>query len=159
MAFNIKEAKREHVSLILHFIRQLAIYEKMESEVVATEASLASHLFDQQSAHCVLAFEGETAVGFALYFYNFSTFLGKQGLYLEDLFVSPAYRAKGYGKQLLLYIAKQALNCGCGRMEWSVLNWNQPAIDFYERLGALPMHEWTVFRLSEEKLNLLSATK
>jgi GNAT superfamily N-acetyltransferase len=156
MNYRIIPAREEHTALILDFIRQLAVYEKMEQDVVATIASLHLHLFEKKSAHCVLAFEEDIAVGFALYFYNFSTFLGKQGLYLEDLFVVPAHRGKGYGKKLLLFIAKTALENNCGRMEWSVLNWNQPAIDFYESLGAVPMNEWTVYRLTEEKLKSLS---
>lgn len=156
MSCSIIPAREEHTELILDFIRQLAVYEKMEQDVVATLGNIRHHLFEKKSAHCVLAFEEDIAVGFALYFYNFSTFLGKQGLYLEDLFVVPAHRGKGYGKKLLLYIAQTALENNCGRMEWSVLNWNQPAIDFYESLGAVAMNEWMVYRLSEEKLKSLS---
>ncbi len=159
MNFEIIPAEAKHTSLILDFIKQLAVYEKMENEVVADEESIAFHLFEKQSANCVLAYEDEVAVGFALYFFNYSTFLGKQGLYLEDLFVKPDYRGKGYGKKLLLYMTQTALANHCGRMEWSVLNWNKPAIDFYENLGALPMQEWTVYRLTEEKLKLLSEIK
>jgi GNAT superfamily N-acetyltransferase len=159
MSCIIIPAREEHTELILDFIRQLAVYEKMEKDVVATLGNIRHHLFKKKSAHCVLAFEEDIAVGFALYFYNFSTFLGKQGLYLEDLFVVPAHRGKGYGKKLLLYIAQTALENNCGRMEWSVLNWNQPAIDFYESLGAVAMHEWMVYRLSEEKLKSHSYTE
>ncbi len=155
MEFKIIRADTEHTSVILHFIRQLAEYEKLENEVVATEEHIAFHLFEKKSAECILAYEGETAVGFALFFYNYSTFLGKQGLYLEDLFVSPEYRGKGYGRKLLLYIAAIALENNCGRMEWSVLNWNKPAIRFYESLGAIPMNEWTVYRLNEDRLKAL----
>lgn len=155
MEFKIVTAKAEHTSLILSFIRQLAVYEKLENEVVTTEEQIAFHLFEKKSAECMLAFEGETAVGFALFFYNYSTFLGKQGLYLEDLFISPEYRGKGYGRKLLLHIAGIALENNCGRMEWSVLNWNKPAIDFYESLGAQPMGEWTVYRLTEDRLKAL----
>ena len=157
MNLTIVPATEKHTTLILDFIKQLAVYEKMESDVVATEASVRFHLFEKKSAHCVLAYEEDVAVGFALYFFNYSTFLGKQGLYLEDLFVVPVHRGKGYGKKLLLYLAQTALESQCGRMEWSVLNWNKPAIDFYESLGAVPMNEWTVYRLSEEKLKSLSS--
>lgn len=152
MNFKIIPAEAQHTALILDFIKQLAVYEKMENDVVADEESIAFHLFEKKSAQCVLAFEDDVAVGFALYFFNYSTFLGKQGLYLEDLFVKPDYRGKGYGKKLLLYMTKTALANQCGRMEWSVLHWNKPAIDFYESLGAIPMQEWMVYRLTEEKM-------
>lgn len=149
-ALKIIKATPEHVSIIYFFITQLAIYEKMESEVISTESSLHEHLFERKSAYCILAFENEVPVGFALYFYNYSTFLGKKGLYLEDLFVLPSHRSKGYGKALLIDLIRIAIEENCGRMEWSVLNWNTPAIEFYEKLGAKPMEEWTVFRLTEK---------
>lgn len=155
MEFKIISAQASHTKLILSFIRQLAVYEKLENEVVATEESLTLHLFEKKSALCILAFEGDEPVGFALYFFNYSTFLGKQGLYLEDLFIRPEHRGKGYGKKMLLHIAHTALDHQCGRMEWSVLNWNEPAIQFYESLGATAMNEWTVYRLTEEKLKAL----
>jgi GNAT superfamily N-acetyltransferase len=155
MELTIIEAQPAHTPLILSFIKQLAIYEKLENDVVASEESIAYHLFEKKSAFCVLAFEDEIAVGFALYFYNYSTFLGKQGLYLEDLFVKPEFRGKGYGKKILLQVAHTALKHNCGRMEWSVLDWNQPAIDFYESLGAAAMGEWTVFRLTEAQMKAL----
>ena len=144
---SIKPVTPAEVPLLLEFIHALAVYEKMENEVVATEAQLHTELFERGSAHAVLAYEHETPVGFALYFFNFSTFLSKRGLYLEDLFVLPEYRGKGYGKGLLMHLREIAQREQCGRMEWSVLNWNQPAIDFYESLGAKPMNEWTVYRL------------
>lgn len=155
MGFKIIQAQREHTPLVVAFIKELAVYEKLENDVVVTEEDIAFHLFEKKSAHCMLAFENDMAVGFALYFYNYSTFLGKRGLYLEDLFVLPGSRGKGYGKMLLLHLVKIAADENCGRMEWSVLNWNQPAIDFYESLGAVPMNEWTVYRLTEDKIKAL----
>jgi GNAT superfamily N-acetyltransferase len=155
MPLSIRSAKRSDVPLILQFIRELADYERLAHEVVATKATLSTTLFPGEGspvAQCALAFaEGEPA-GFAIYFFNYSTFLARPGLYLEDLFVKPAYRGRGFGKALLLHLAKIANERGCGRMEWSVLNWNQPAIDFYRRLGAVPMNEWTVFRLTGHAL-------
>ena len=150
MDFTIKEVTPDNVPVLLQFIRYLAVYEKMENEVVATEAQLYTELFERHAAHAVLAYENETPVGFALYFFNFSTFLAKRGLYLEDLFVLPEFRGRGYGKALLMHLKSIAKENNCGRMEWSVLNWNQPAIDFYESLGAKPMNEWTVYRLIPE---------
>ena len=141
--------------LILEFIRGLADYEKLSSEVTATEAQLRATLFPADGApvaYCVLAFDGDVPAGFAIYFYNYSTFLARPGLYLEDLFVKPEFRGRGLGKALLLHLAKLANARGCGRMEWSVLDWNQPAIDFYESLGAKRMSEWTICRLTGESL-------
>jgi GNAT superfamily N-acetyltransferase len=147
--FYIQKAEEENVNLILSFIKELAAYEKMTDDVVATEKDIAFALFEEKSAHCVLAFEGANPIGFALYFFNFSTFLGKKGLYLEDVFVKPAYRNKGYGKALLTYLRDESIGNNCGRMEWSVLDWNQSAIDFYENFGAKAMNEWTTFRLND----------
>jgi GNAT superfamily N-acetyltransferase len=152
---NIRKALPEDVSIIKQFIVDLAVYEKMLDDVVVTEEMLHESLFVQHSAHCILAFENQVAVGFALYFYNYSTFLGKKGLYLEDLFVKPEYRGKGFGKQLLLHLVQIAKQERCGRMEWSVLNWNTPAIDFYKNLGAEAMQEWTVYRLNTKKMEEL----
>ncbi len=145
---NIQEAKENDIALVIQFIHELAVYEKMQDDVVITEALLHEQLFVKKSAACILAWEQDVAVGFALYFYNFSTFLGRNGLYLEDLFVKPIYRGKGYGKEILLYLKELAIQQGCGRMEWSVLNWNTPAIEFYESLGAQSMKEWTVYRMN-----------
>jgi GNAT superfamily N-acetyltransferase len=145
--FIIRECTREDMGLVLSFIRELAVYEKMIDEVVVTEDLLYDQLLVKKLSACVLAFEDNVPVGFALYFFNFSTFLGKNGLYLEDLFVRPAFRGKGYGKKLLFHLADIAKQRNCGRMEWSVLNWNTPAIDFYKSIGAKPMDGWTVFRL------------
>jgi GNAT superfamily N-acetyltransferase len=135
------------MGLVLSFIRELAVYEKMIDQVVVTEDLLYDQLLVKKLSACVLAFEDNVPVGFALYFFNFSTFLGKNGLYLEDLFVRPAFRGKGYGKKLLFHLADIAKQRNCGRMEWSVLNWNTPAIDFYKSIGAKAMDGWTVFRL------------
>lgn len=145
----IRPALPEDVGLILALIRELADYEKLLHEVEATEERLRATLFgDNPSAHCMLAFDGGRPAGFAIYFFNYSTFLAKPGLYLEDLFVKPEFRGSGVGKALLLHLARLANIRGCGRMEWSVLDWNQPAIDFYRKLGATPMNDWTVFRLT-----------
>ena len=145
--FIIRECTHEDMGLVLSFIRELAVYEKMIDEVVVTEDLLYDQLLVKKLSACVLAFEDNVPVGFALYFFNFSTFLGKNGLYLEDLFVRPAFRGKGYGKKLLFHLADHAKQRNCGRMEWSVLNWNTPAIDFYKSIGAKAMDGWTVFRL------------
>lgn len=144
----IRAAGFSDIPEILAFIRDLAVYEKLEDQVVVTEEILREQLFEQQRASCLMALEADTPVGFALYFYNFSTFLGRPGLYLEDLFIKPEFRGRGYGKQLLLHLRQVAIEQGYGRMEWSVLDWNTPAIDFYKSLGAVPMNEWTVFRMT-----------
>lgn len=145
--FTIREATPQDIPLIIEFITELAVYEKLLTDVVVTPELLHEQLFEKQLSFCILGFEGDVPVGFALYFFNFSTFLGRNGLYLEDLFVRPAYRGKGYGKALLLKLIETGKYKNCGRMEWAVLNWNTPAIDFYEKIGAVPMKEWTVFRL------------
>lgn len=155
----LREATAADISLVLEFITELAVYEKMTDDVVATAETLQAQLFPTEgmpSAHCVLAFEGDTPVGFALYFYNFSTFLARRGLYLEDLFVRPDHRGGGHGKALLLHLAKTAHAQGCGRMEWCVLDWNQPAIDFYQSLGAEMMTEWTTCRLDQDALERIA---
>jgi len=151
--FSIRAAVREDVPTILGFIRQLAAYEHLENEVVATEALLEEWLFDKEKAEVLIAREGETPVGFALYFHNFSTFLGRAGIYLEDLFVLKEYRGRGYGKALLRRLAQIAVERGCGRLEWCCLDWNQPSIDFYRSLGAVPMSDWTIYRLTGDTLN------
>ena len=150
----IEPAGEADVPLILGFIRELAEYERMLDKVVATEAGLREQLFGARpgAAEVVIARSEGEPVGFALFFHNFSTFLGRRGLYLEDLFVRPASRGKGVGRALLAHLARVALERGCGRLEWSVLDWNEPAIGFYRALGAEPMSEWTVFRLSGEPL-------
>lgn len=151
----IRPATPADVPLILEFIRALADYEKLPDEVTATEPQLLATLFpagEAPVAHCVLAFADGEPAGFAIYFFNYSTWLARPGLYLEDLFVKPARRGRGVGKSLLLHLAKAANARGCGRMEWSVLDWNQPAIDFYERLGARRLREWQICRLSGDAL-------
>jgi len=156
--FTIREATRDDCELILRFIQGLAEYEKLSHEVVATAESLEHTLFhDPSYAEVILGFEDQNPVGFALFFHNYSTFLARPGLYLEDLFVSPEYRGKGYGKALLQRLAQIAVERECGRLEWSVLDWNQPAIDFYVALGAKPMSEWSTFRLTGTALNTLGA--
>ena len=154
---NFRYAERNDVSLILKFIRELAAYEKMLDEVVADEATLEEWIFDRQKAEVIFALEDGAEVGFALFFHNFSTFLGRAGLYLEDLFVKPAYRGKGYGKALLKKLASIAVERGCGRLEWVCLDWNQPSIDFYLSLGAEPMSDWTVYRIAGKTLTDLAA--
>ena len=151
-----RRAQRADTGLILRFIRDLAAYERMEDQVVATEELLAEWIFDRRAARVVFALEEEREVGFALYFHNFSTFLGRAGIYLEDLFVLPECRGRGYGKALLTYLAAQARREGCGRLEWWCLDWNRPSIDFYKSLGAEPMEDWTVYRLAGETLDKLA---
>ncbi|MCQ2424883.1 MAG: GNAT family N-acetyltransferase [Lachnospiraceae bacterium] len=150
-------AERKDVPLILSFIRQLAEYEELADEVVATEELLEEWIFDKNIAEVIFALEGEKEVGFALFFHNFSTFLGRAGIYLEDLFVLPGYRGKGYGKGLILRLAAIAAERGCGRLEWWCLDRNSPAIDFYLSLGAEAMTDWTVYRIAGNKLKELAA--
>jgi GNAT superfamily N-acetyltransferase len=155
--FQIRPARVEDVWIILELIRDLATYERAPDEVTATEEQLTDVLFgDRPAAEVLLAFEGKSPVGFAVYFYNFSTWLGRPGLYLEDLFVKPEKRGKGYGRALLVALAKIARDRDCGRMEWAVLDWNEPAINFYRTLGAKPMDEWTVFRLTRDGIARLA---
>ena len=156
MSLGFRNARRNDVGLILQFIRELADYEKMLSEVVADEATLEEWIFDKQKAEVIFALEGEKEVGFALYFHNFSTFLGRAGIYLEDLYVKPEYRGKGYGKAILKKLASIAVERGCGRLEWWCLDWNKPSIDFYRSLGAKSMDDWTVYRIAGEALTNLA---
>lgn len=149
-------AKREDISLILKFIKDLAEYEKMADEVIADETLLEEWLFDKEKAEVLFAVIDQKEIGFALFFHNFSTFLGRAGLYLEDLFVLPEYRGKGYGKAILKQLAKIAIERKCGRLEWCCLNWNQPSIDFYLSLGAKPMSDWTTYRVTGETLKKLA---
>lgn len=149
-------AERADTLLILHFIKQLADYEKMLDEVVAGEKTLEEWIFDRQKAEVIFALEDGVEVGFALFFHNFSTFLGRAGLYLEDLFVLPEHRSKGYGKAILKKLASIAVERGCGRLEWWCLDWNKPSIDFYLSLGAQPMSDWTVYRITGDTLTKLA---
>ena len=151
-------AEERDTPLILNFIKRLADYEHMLDQVVADEATLADQLFRKQSAEVLFALEDGKEVGFALFFHNFSTFLGRSGLYLEDLFVLPEHRGKGYGKAILQKLASIAQERNCGRMEWWCLDWNKPSIDFYRSLEAEPMSDWTVYRLTGETLNNLAET-
>ena len=161
MNFQIREAKRSDVNTIYNFIKGLAIYEKLENEFIATQADLEKTIFDHKFANVLIGNEiedmdnevrNEIPVCFALYFYNYSTFLAKPGIYLEDLFVVPEKRSLGYGTKMLKELVKIALSKNCGRVEWSVLNWNTPAIKVYEGIGAKPQSEWTVYRLTEKEM-------
>lgn len=155
--FTIRAATAHDLPLILGFIRELAEYEKLAHAVVASEAELGAALFGAHpAAEVLLAFEAEAPVGFAVYFQNFSTFLGRAGIYLEDVFVKPTWRGRGCGRALLTQIGRIAHARNCGRLEWSVLDWNEPAIEFYRKLGAEPMAEWTVFRLTSEGIAKLA---
>ena len=149
---NYRYATEQDVPLILSFIRSLAEYEHMADEVVATEALLQEWIFEKRKAEVIFALEDGKETGFALFFHNFSTFLGRAGIYLEDLFVLPEYRGKGYGKGLIQTLARIAVERGCGRLEWWCLDWNTPSIEFYRSLGAVPMDEWTVYRITGKTL-------
>jgi GNAT superfamily N-acetyltransferase len=154
----IVSARENDISLILDFIRQLAEFERLTHEVMANEQVLRDSLFGERPiAEVALAYLADEAVGFAVYFPNFSTFIGRPGIYLEDLFVKPAFRGKGIGRALLSYLARLAKQRNYARVEWAVLDWNQAAIDFYRRLGATPMHDWTVFRLTGPALDEAAA--
>lgn len=149
----IRPVREHEVPVVLNFIRELARYERLEHEVVATEELLHKALFGQpRYCEVVFACLGEEPVGFALFFHNFSTFLALPGIYLEDLFVLPSARGRGVGQRLLSWLAREAVRRGCGRLDWSVLDWNEPAIRFYKTLGAIPMSEWGIFRLTGEAL-------
>ena len=159
MTTTIRAATADDCPMIANLIRQLAVYEKLEHAVTASLDDLRRGLFgDPPFAHAIIAQVGREVAGFALYFYNFSTFRGKPGLYLEDLFVKPEYRGRGVGKALLARLAKVAVSHDCGRFEWSVLDWNEPSIRFYKALGARPMDEWTMFRIEGEALDRLAQT-
>jgi GNAT superfamily N-acetyltransferase len=155
--FQVRSATESDVPVILTFIKKLAEYERLSHEVVAQEDLLRETLFGQRrTAEVAIGYLETKAVGFVLFFHNYSTFLGKPGLYIEDLFVDEDYRRRGYGRALLLHVARLAKERGCGRLEWAVLDWNQPAIVFYKKLGAVPMSEWTVFRVTGKSLDELA---
>ena len=154
--FSIRFATAEDSEKILFFIKSLAEYEEMSSDVVATEELLREWIFEKKKAEVIFAVEDGKEVGFALFFHNFSTFLGRAGIYLEDLFVLPEYRGKGYGKALLRELARITLERGCGRLEWCCLDWNKPSIDFYLSLGAKPLDDWTIYRLAGETLTAIA---
>jgi GNAT superfamily N-acetyltransferase len=158
-SFEIRDADVVDVPIIMQLIRDLATYERAPNDVIATEQDLREVLFGAEpAAKVVIAFEDNAPVGFAVYFFNFSTWLGRPGLYLEDLFVKPEMRGRGYGRALLVHLAKIARHHNCGRMEWAVLTWNNPAIHFYKKLGAMPLEEWRVFRLTKEEIGKLAET-
>jgi GNAT superfamily N-acetyltransferase len=158
--FCIRKAQRDDVGVILSLIRELAEYERAPDAVVATEEELRGILFaEKPAAEVLLAFDHDQPVGFAVFFHNFSTWLGRPGLYLEDLFVRPAARGKGLGRALLVHLAGIAVERGCGRLELAVLDWNEPAIKFYRKIGAQPMSEWTIFRLEAEGIKRLADKK
>ena len=157
-SFQIRAAVKEDVPAILSFIKKLADYERLSHEVVATEATLRETLFGRRrTAEVALGYFKREPVGFVLFFHNYSTFLGQPGIYIEDLFVDEAFRRRGFGRALLAYVARLAKERRCGRLEWSVLDWNEPAINFYKQLGATPMSEWTVYRMTGESLRKLAA--
>jgi GNAT superfamily N-acetyltransferase len=159
-AFRIEQATARDALVILGMINALAEYERMADQVTATEETLRATLFGARpAAEVVIGYAGDQPAGFALFFHNYSTFLGQPGLYLEDLFVVPEWRGSGLGKRLLTHLARLAVERGCGRFEWSVLDWNEPAIGFYKKLGATPMDEWTVFRVTGDALRRLAAEK
>ncbi len=159
MTIRIERATERDVPVILQMIRDLAEYERMSDQVVATEADLRESLFsERRDAEVLLAYADGKPAGFALFFHNFSTFVGRKGLYLEDLFVKPELRGAGIGKRLLVELARIAVERRCGRFEWSVLDWNEPAIGFYKKLGAVPMNEWTIFRVTGDALAQLAAS-
>ncbi len=154
--FHIRAASTNDVPIILAFIKKLAVYENLSHEVVATEERLKETLFGERAtAEVAIGYVEDKPVGFVLFFHNYSTFLGLPGIYIEDLFVDEVYRSRGFGRALLLYVARVAKQRRCGRVEWSVLDWNEPAIGFYKKLGAVPMSEWTVFRITGENLDKL----
>ena len=150
--FNIRFAKEKDIPLILRFIKGLAEYEKLSNEVVATEDILRESLFEKKAAEVIIGEYNDKPVGFALFFHNFSTFLGRSGIYLEDLFIIPEMRGEGFGKTMLSFLAKLAIDRNCGRFEWWCLDWNEPSIEFYKSIGAIPMDEWTTFRVTGGKL-------
>ena len=153
----IRFATEKDTALILNFINGLAEYEKMSDQVVANEDLLREWIFEKKKAEVIFALENGKEVGFALFFHNFSTFLGRSGIYLEDLFVMPEYRGRGHGKRLIRELARITVERGCGRLEWCCLDWNRPSIDFYLSLGAKPMDEWTIYRLTGDKLTAFAA--
>ena len=157
--FNIRPAQPNEAGLILEFIKKLAEYEKCSDEVVADEATIYHSIFVEKAAEVVFAEEDGVVIGFALFFHNFSTFVGRKGLYLEDLFIIPEKRGLGYGKAILKYLANIAVERNCGRMEWICLDWNAPSLAFYRSIGAFPLDEWTVQRMTEETVKSFNDEK
>lgn len=160
MAFELRSPTEDEVHLVVGFIHELAEYEKLSHECLISEEALRESLFGSRPyAETFLAFLDDEPIGFCLFFHNYSTFLGKPGLYLEDVYIQPEYRNRGYGKLILARLAALAIERGCGRFEWAVLDWNEPSIAFYRKIGAVPMNEWTVQRLTGDALHALAATK
>jgi GNAT superfamily N-acetyltransferase len=158
--FTIRPATEADIPLILCLTKELAEYEKLPHEVTATVELLRRNLFGEcRKAEVLLASEGDVEIGFAVFFHNFSTFLGKSGMYLEDLFIRPEFRGRGYGKAMMIHLARIATGRDCARFEWSVLDWNEPSLEFYRSLGAIPMSEWTTQRMTSEALGKLAAQK
>ncbi|MGL5352650.1 MAG: GNAT family N-acetyltransferase [Clostridium sp.] len=155
--FKLRETNKDDVGLILSFIKDIADYEKLLNEVVATQQSLMKSIFIEKRANVVIAELDGVAIGYALYFFNYSTFIGKAGLYLEDLYIKPEFRGAGFGREIFRFLGKTAKENGCKRMEWTCLDWNKSSIKFYESLGAVQMDEWTVHRLTEEEINKLAS--
>ncbi len=153
--FTLKQVEEEDCGILLRLLKELAVYEKLENIVETTEEMLKEALFQKKVTEAVIGEENGVPVGYAVYFHNFSTFVGRPGIYLEDIYVQPEHRGKGYGKVMLSYLAKLAGDRNCGRLEWTVLDWNAPSIAFYKSLGARPMDEWTMYRLDKEKLKEL----
>ncbi|MGL4569906.1 MAG: GNAT family N-acetyltransferase [Clostridium sp.] len=154
--FRLRKTVREDASLVLELIKEIAVYENMLDEVVATEDSIVESIFEKREAEVLIAEVDGKEVGYVLYFFNFSTFIGKSGFYLEDIYIKPEYRGRGIGKEIFRVIANIAYNAKCERMEWSCLNWNAPSIEFYKSMGAVPMSEWTVYRLAGDKIKELA---
>jgi GNAT superfamily N-acetyltransferase len=156
--FHIQAATKADVPVIFSFIQKLADYERLSHEVTATEKTLAETLFGRRrTAEVAIGYFKRQPVSFVLFFHNYSTFLGQPGIYIEDLYVEEDFRRRGFGSAMLHYVSKLAIDRRCGRLEWSVLDWNEPAINFYKKIGAVPMNEWTVFRMTGEKLTKLAA--
>ncbi|MEG1002186.1 GNAT family N-acetyltransferase [Clostridium sp.] len=154
--FKLRKTAREDASLILGLIKEIAVYENMLDEVVATEDSIIESIFEKREAEVMIAEVDGKEAGYVLYFFNYSTFIGKAGFYLEDIYIKPEYRGRGIGKEIFRVIANIAYEAKCERMEWSCLNWNTPSIEFYKSMGAVPMSEWTVYRLAGDKIRELA---
>lgn len=152
----IRNAKEEDVSTLLELIKEIAEYEKMSDQVIATEETLMESIFKNNRANALILEIDNKKIGYCIYFYNFSTFIGRNGIYIEDIFIKKEYRGNGFGSEIFKFLAKKAKEEGCKRIEWSCLNWNEPSIKFYKSLGAIPMDEWTVYRLTEDKINELA---
>ena len=154
-SFQFRYATEDDATLVLEFIKGIATYENMLDQVINTEEMIKEVVFGKGNAEVIFVLEGEKEVGFALFFHNYSTFVGRSGIHLEDLFVWPEYRSKGYGKALFCEVARIAKERGCGRMEWTCLDWNTPSINFYLSMGAVPMDEWTIYRLTADQIDEL----